>query len=290
MTEPQPLQFALSTAHLDDEIVAGALRFLFNEHQLAVVLLKEIMTLMPDPSLWRLTVTGDVIKSVNEIEQRTDGDSYTTDRGAGRVGARTIAHADGTFDFVISADVLFSTDEDLGGVEGLRTHALAVAAHLALHEAGHALLHVRHEDANATVDLVDVNETDQGWRHYVAAHVDDYRIEAHTTRHAPSPFRHAMHLESAIKHLRDELNAARRRWREDIDAALRQTMRATNDMFRVIAYLAAELGSDDQGRPNRPDPVPEGWQTYLETVGTSGLRPISTCAPSTNQCVRTKSQ
>ncbi|MGG7451687.1 hypothetical protein ACQ3HE_12380 [Plantibacter auratus] len=266
MTEPQPpLQFALSTAHLDDEIVAGALRFLFNEHQLAVVLLKEIMTLMPDPSLWRLTVTGDVIKSVNEIEQRTDGDSYTTDRGAGRVGARTIAHADGTF-------------------------ALAVAAHLALHEAGHALLHVRHEDANATVDLVDVNETDQGWRHYVAAHVDDYRIEAHTTRHAPSPFRHAMHLESAIKHLRDELNAARRSWREDIDAALRQTMSAANDMFRVMAYLAAELGSDDQGRPNRPDPVPEGWQTYLETVGTSGLRPISSCAPSTNQCVRTKSQ
>lgn len=153
------------------------------------------MSLLPDTAKWRLTITGDIVKTVNEIEVRDNDNAYTTERGAGHVGARTIAKDDGTFDIVISEHVFFATREDAGGIDELVEHALAAGAHIALHEAGNTALRLRGEDTDAYEDVPELDYTEYAWRKLLAAHIDDNRIEQLTVMQAPSPLSQIDHLE-----------------------------------------------------------------------------------------------
>lgn len=211
-----------------------------------------------------MTLTGDIVATVNRVTERDAEDSYTTDRGAGHAGAITLPHEDGTFDIVVSANVLFATREDVESVEALIAHVIAAAAHLSRHEAGHAALRLRGEDADAYEDVGGLSKSDAACRKPLAAHVDDNRIEQYTAVHAPSPLHHVDHLTDAIAHLRSELNEAKRTWRADIGEAAYRTLNAANGLVRVLAYLAPELGLDESGKPRRPDPLPAGWTDYVE--------------------------
>ncbi len=268
MTDAQAANpITISFAHFDDEDDAyarGALTRILQEFGLAQVLVVGILELVPDSSLWRLTISGDMVQTVNELTERGDDNPYTTDRGAGHVGGITLPHEDGTFDIVISGHALVETSVELGSVEELVQHALAAGGHLSRHEAGHAALHIRGEDSATFHDPQGLPPADGVWRKHLASHIDDHRIERYTAVHAPSPFLHVDHLADAIAHLRDELNESKRTWRDDIGQALFRTMTAANGLIRVIAYLSAELGLDEQGHPRRPDPTPQGWGDYLE--------------------------
>lgn len=248
----------------DDAETRGALTRLMQEFGLAHALVAGILELVPDSSLWRLTISGDMVQTVNKLTQRGEDDPYTTDRGAGHVGAITLPHEDGTFDIVISGHALVETRNEMDSVEEFVQHILTAAEHLSRHEAGHAALRIRGEDSAAFQDPQGLTSTEAVWRKHLAAHIDDHRIERYTAVHAPSPFLHVEHLADAITHLRDELNHANSTWRNDIDHALFRTMTAANGLIRVIAYLSAELGLDEHGRPRRPDPTPAGWDDYLE--------------------------
>ncbi len=248
----------------DDPELAGALAFMIEQQGLLQTLVAGIVELVPDTTRWRLTLTGDMISTVNRVTERADDNPYTTDRGAGYAGAITLPHDDGTFDIVISIEVLFATREDVGSVEALVAHVIAAAEHLSRHEAGHAALRLRGEDADAYQDVQGLSNSDAACRKPLAAHVDDNRIEQYTALHAPSPLHHADHLTNEIAHLRAELNEAKRTWRADIGAAAYRTLTAANGLVRMLAYLSPELGLDESGTPRRPDPLPDGWDEYVE--------------------------
>lgn len=268
MTDEQVANpITISFAHFDGEDQQeelGALTRILQEFGLAHTLVAGILELVPDSSRWRLTISGDMIQTVNELTHRGEDDPYTTDRGAGHVGAITLPHEDGTFDIVISGHTLVATRDELDSVEEFIQHILTSGEHLSRHEAGHAVLRVRGEDSEAFHDPQGLTPTEAVWRKHLAAHIDDHRIERYTAIHAPSPFLHIEHLADAIAHLRDELNNSKQTWQNDISQALVRTMTAANGLIRVIAYLSAELGLDDHGRPHRPDPRPSGWDDYLE--------------------------
>lgn len=265
-TPAPPISISLDgfSEDCDDSELAGALSFMIEQQGLLQILVTGIVELLPDTSIWRLTLTGDMVATVNRVTERADDNPYTTDRGAGHAGAITLPHDDGTFDIVVSANVLFATREDVESVEALIAHVIAAAEHLSRHEAGHAALRLRGEDADAYQDVEGLTKSDAACRKPLAAHVDDNRIEQYTAVHAPSPLHHVDHLTDAIAHLRAELNEAKRTWRADIDAAHYRTLVAANGLVRVFAYLAPELGLDDNGTPRRPDPLPEGWTDYVE--------------------------
>lgn len=247
-----------------DDVQFGALTYMIQGEGLLATLVAGIMELFPDPTLWRLTITGDLVATVNRISDRGGDNAYTIARGAGVAGAITMPHDDGTFDIVISADALLVTREDVGSVEALSAHVRAAAEHLSRHEAGHAALRRRGEDSDTYQDVDGLDRADAAWRKPLAAHIDDNRIEQYTAARAPSPLHQVDHIAAAIAHLRSELNHAKITWRSDIAAAGARTLRAANSLIRVLAYLAPELGIDEDGKPRRPDPVPEGWAEYIE--------------------------
>lgn len=261
----EPINVALDgfTDDSDPEL-AGALSFMIEQQGLLETLVTGIVELVPDTRCWRLTLTGDMVATVNRVTGRAEDDPYTTARGAGLAGAITLPQSDGTFDIVISADVLFATRDDVGSVEALAAHVIAAAEHLGRHEAGHAALRLRGEDADAYQDVQGLSNSETAFRKPLAAHVDDNRIEQYTAIHAPSPLRHVDHLADAVAHLREELNEAKRTWRADIGAAAYRTLTAANGLIRVFAYLSPELGLDEDGQPRRPDPLPAGWTDYVE--------------------------
>ncbi|MFH8253074.1 hypothetical protein ACH3VR_22090 [Microbacterium sp. B2969] len=265
-TPASPISISLDGFPEDsgDPELASALTFMIEQQGLLQALVAGIIELVPDTALWRLTLTGDMVATVNRITERAADNTYTTDRGAGYAGAITLPRDDGTFDIVISAPVLFATSEDVGSVEALIEHVIAAAEHLSRHEAGHAALRLRGEDADAYQHVEGLSKTDAACRKPLAAHVDDHRIERYTAAHAPSPFMHVDHLADAITHLRAELNEATRIWRTDIGQAASRTLNAANGLVRVLAYLAPELGLDESGKPYRPEPLPEGWTDYVE--------------------------
>lgn len=260
---PGDPRITLNLAQLSEE-ATGPITYLIQEENLGAVLVTQILSLLPDPTTWRLTITGDIATTVNQIEERDPDNAYTTDRGAGHVGARTITHDDDTSDIIISDEVFFNATEPATSVQGAIEHALAAGAHIALHEAGHAALHHRGEDSSVYQDLPLLEPTPYAWRKHLSAHIDDNRIEQLTAQRAPSPNSQEPHLEDAIAHFREELNEAKRTWRADIEAALFQTLSAANGLVRVIAYLTAELGVDEEGGPVMPKSLPEGWNEYIE--------------------------
>lgn len=262
MTELGQPQITLKLAHVPEE-AAGSLMYLFEEQNLGTVLVTQILSMLPNPQTWRLTITGDMVKTVNEIEARGADDTYTMDRGAGHVGARTMTHEDGTSDIVISTDV-FTPPEGAETPEEVVKHAVTAAAHIALHEAGHAALSLRGEDWTVYQDLPQLEPTPYAWRKHLATHVDDNRIEQHTSRVAPSPLSQTDHLSDAIAHFREELNHSKSTWAADIAEACYRTLTAANNLIRVIAYLAAELGLDERSDPVRPEVLPESWNEYIE--------------------------
>lgn len=261
MTEPVQTQITLSLTHIHDEN-RPALMYLVEQERLGDLIAAQILSLLPDPQTWRLTITGDMVKAVNEIEARDTENTYTTDRGAGHVGARTMTHEDGTSDIVISDFVFFSPSQDMDAPQMIE-YARSAGAHIALHEAGHAVLHSRGEGSDVYEDLPKLPPTPYAWRKHLAAHMEDHRIEQLTWRRAPSPLSQVDHLGDAIAHFRTELNESRNSWQADMQTACFRTLDAANSLIRVMAYASAELGIEN-GKAVRPAVLPDGWYEYIE--------------------------
>ncbi|MFP3581364.1 hypothetical protein SB659_17515 [Arthrobacter sp. SIMBA_036] len=261
MTEPAQTQITLSLTHIHDEN-RPALMYLIEQERLGDILVAQILSLLPDPQTWRLTITGDMVRAVNEIEARDDENTYTTDRGAGHVGARTIMHEDGTADIVISDFAFFASSQDMDAPQLIK-YARAAAAHIALHEAGHAVLHSRGEGSDDYQDLPQLPHTPHAWRKHLAAHMEDHRIEQLTKRLAPYPLSQVDHLQDALAHFRKELNESGNTWETDIQTACFRALDAANSLIRVMFYLSAELGIEN-GKAVRPKAQPDGWEEYID--------------------------
>lgn len=261
MTDLGQNQITLSLTHIHNENLP-ALMYLVEQERLGDLLAAQILSLLPDPQTWRLTITGDMVKAVNEIESRKAENTYTTDRGAGHVGARTMMHEDGTSDIVISDFVFFSPSEDIDAPQMVE-YARSAGAHIALHEAGHVVLNSRGEGSDNYQDLPKLPSTPYAWRKHLAVHMEDHRIEQLTWRRARSPLSQVDHLADAIAHFRTELNKSRNSWQSDMQTASFRTLDAANSLIRVMVYVSAELGVKD-GKAVRPVTLPEGWNEYIE--------------------------
>jgi hypothetical protein len=245
--------------HLDNEAVQ-VLQFLHEKYGLFQRIVAGVAEVVPDTGIWRITLTGDVSATVNRIESRSEGESYTTDRGAGQVGGRTVAHRDGMFDIVIWADVLIS-DDDASDLESIVGYALTAGAHIAAHEAGHIALSLREESGDFYQDLPNLPPTEYSWRKPIACHMDDYRIECMTARVAPSPDSYVAYLDDALNFMRISLSQAAQTWRKDIESAYWLSLQAVNGVIRCIAYLLVQLTSPlDEKEFSKLD----GWSNYLE--------------------------
>lgn len=77
MTEPVQTQITLSLTHIQHENLP-ALMYLVEQERLGDLVAAQILSLLPDPQTWRLTITGDMVKAVNEIEARDDENTYTS--------------------------------------------------------------------------------------------------------------------------------------------------------------------------------------------------------------------
>ncbi len=264
MSEPE---FRVDAEHFEalDAGLATWLLAALNDG-LAKTLVVGLRSHLPTPDAWRLTITGDMVASIHAIERREEGHAYTLDRGVGRVAARTLNAPDGTFDIVIDARS-FMPDSEPSSREELIDYMHAIGLHLAIHESGHAILHKRGEDVPAFQDLVVGTKTEWVWRKLLAAHVDDFRIEKMTNRLAPSPLSKVADLGHTLAHLRSELTESSALSHTDRDAAECRSSIAVNDLLRVMTYLSAELGAGGRiAREMRPQPLPEGWNEYLEDV------------------------
>ena len=261
------IPFSIAVAHVeqDDDLCRG-LSILAQECDLIAWIVQEILALLPDRTTWRLTLTGDIAATVNEIEGRDEGSGYAIDRGAGHVGGITLPSADGTFDIVIGVENIVNPFGEYDDFEGLAANAIATGRHLGRHEAGHAALSLRGEADEGYRDLPKLDPTAAGWTHAVAAYMDDFRIERHVREHTPPVFSHLDGLSDAIAHLSSELSAANASWKLDLDAAANRSDYGIGGFVRVIAYLAAELGLDDHGQPVVPERTPPKWDRYLGTA------------------------
>lgn len=265
--EPEP-EYRVGIEHFEslDEPFANGMINILNNAGLANTLVAGVLKGLPDPTQWRLTISGDVIATVNAIEQREEGNAYTLERGVGSVGAKTINVGDGTYDIVIDAWAFMPAFE-VSSPEELVEYMHQMGRHLAIHESGHAILHQRGEDAEAFQELATGTMTERAWRKHLAAHIDDFRIEKMTNRIAPSPVSNVDGIGETVALMRTVLTDSNVLRRTDGDAATFNSSTAVNDLVRVMTYLAAELGAGGKIETGmRPDPLPEGWDEYLEEV------------------------
>lgn len=266
-TDCEGVPFSIAFAHVEQDFeLHRGLSILVREYDLLGWMVQEILALVPDRTLWRLTLTGDIAVTVNEIKGRDNGSSYTVDRGAGHVGGITLPKADGTFDIVIGVENLVNPFGEYAGLEGLVANAIATGRHLGRHEAGHAALSIRRESDKDYRDLPELDPTAAGWTHAVAPFIDDFRIERHVRDHTPPVMSHMEGLNDAIDHLSSELSTANVSWKLDFEEAANRSDIAIAGFVRVISYLAAELGLDDHGEPVLPESTPPNWDRYLGTA------------------------
>lgn len=265
--QPAP-EYRIEFDHFDtlepDALNAGI--FFLQERQVLALMVKEILSNLPNPASWRLTITADLVQTVGRLQSRADDDAYTTDRGAGSAAAKTFANQDGTYEIVISFDALFPSYM-IDDPDKFEAYVSSIGRHLALHESGHPLLDLRGEDQDSYQDLTTGTKTEHAWRKHLAAHIDDFRIEKMTNPRVASPLSQVTFLGDAITHMRGELTASRMMADSDSEVAATRSLTAINDLLRVMTYLAAELGTDHKITAGlRPDSQPEGWAEYVEEV------------------------
>ncbi|MFE6994641.1 hypothetical protein ACFVAE_01645 [Microbacterium sp. NPDC057659] len=257
-------EFTVTLEHVgESQVLNLALGLLIDRYNLLGEIATQILALMPDPSRWRLILTGDLSATVNALDHRSQQFGYTTTRGAGYVGGLTLPQGDGTFLFILDASNLAFPPIESDSLEEVVEHALATARHLGRHEAGHALLMTRGENAEVYRELADLDPSAAGWSHIVARDIDDFRIERHVRQNILSPYSHVEGLPGALDHLSSALAAASRGWRADIAKHAEASDHAVSAFIRVIAYLSAEVGLDDAAAPVVPRLVPDKWDRYL---------------------------
>lgn len=260
--------FQLAAEHLGglDELELRAFGFLIDNGHIFPALVGSISRALPDPSIWRAIVTGDLVRSVSDREEGVDSPPYTLNRGAGQVGARTMARNDSTFDLLFSARSFLYPQREAETPEAFASQANNAASHLGVHESGHVVLRLRREDADSFEDGAVGDLSERAWRKHLAAHIDDFRIERAARQVSPSPFVQADHLPDAIDSFRAALNEASTGWRVDLGAAILSSLTAANSLLRVLAYFAAEVETPGSLGTLSPDAPPAGWQRYVEPI------------------------
>jgi hypothetical protein len=247
--------------HVEEFTLAGGLA-----HGRVTEVKSIIDSVLPSGVKARVRLSGSCRASVDEIVghvgPRGEPTAYSIQRGANVAVARTIPGADGSFDIVMDAHQFLNLPEDSPGERIHRTQNLR---HTAAHEPQHVLQHLSHTDSDDYEDDVVCARTARAYRKHLADGIDEYRCELAANRIVVSPTSRESIVGDDLAHMREAINAALPLIATDIEGALRATMTAVCEMFKVLAYLAAEYVA--AGKPSvAPEPKPQGWDEYFSTL------------------------
>lgn len=222
--------------------------------------------IVPDTVTTRIRLSGSMSASIDAILQERDSEysaEYTTKRGANVAAARTIAAADGSFDIVMDASLFFNLDAD---TEQQQRHQTQQVLHLAAHEPQHVLLHLSHGDSQYYRDDITCARTPRAYRAPLAEAIDEFRCELAANRIAPSAQTRESVFAEDLEHMQQAINSVRHLVGTDqMYTAFQTTMRAVCDLFKALAYLAAEYVAAER-LPEPFDPLPSAWNRHMREL------------------------
>lgn len=224
----------------------------------------------------RLVITGDLVATVNDREDRT-GAPFTMERGAGIVAAKTMPpNADGLVDILIPVYWLLPLEDVDEAAERSRT-----IQHLAAHEAVHASihhigdgpfdLHHREKFGHASMNFISMASEQ------IEEHLAEYLGSQVTGREVAQS---ASNVEASIaawqETLATELPAIPEDDPDYFQSGMLVTFNALHILWKTLAYLAAALRTEDGFRPVPSEiaalpgwrqHIEPWWDRYLELLG-----------------------
>ncbi|MFT4398421.1 hypothetical protein ACLTEW_26205 [Gordonia lacunae] len=190
------------------------------------------------------------------------GATYTLDRGANTVTAKTLRRDDGNFDIVVDGNWFINhvddSDQDLERNSQL-------LAHLAAHEPQHIVLNLAGLDDSEVVNAASgesatVNDLLPG----TAEAVNEFRCELAANRIATSPFPHdAQSVGADLAKFRESLATSVELANSDRWTACVTVMTAAKELLKAVAYAAAFLFYNGRNDRSVPNPLPEHWDRYM---------------------------
>lgn len=212
----------------------------------------------------RLIVTGNLVSSVNDREDRT-ANPFTVERGAGTVAAKTMPpNTDGVVDILVPIDWVLPVDD----AQALKERNEYIE-HIAAHEAIHAsLFHI----GNKPFDLMYRGNFGDAMRNFLS--MAGKQIEEHLAEFLGSKTTGRKLGQSA-----GQVKASIEAWQETIKTKLPAIPESSPDYFqrgmmtsfeslhilwKSLAYLAASLRTDDgfEAVPSEITNMPE-WQEFI---------------------------
>lgn len=193
------------------------------------------------------------------------GITYTTDRGANSVSAKTLPRHDGTFDIVVDGEWFMSSRDESQEDIARKSQILA---HLAAHESQHVALTVAGLDVAQVGDAAwgestTVNDLLLGF----AEAVNEFQCELAANRVVVSPLPHDdAALAADLETFRQSLATSVAMMNEDRYTACMTVLTATKELVKGIAYAAAYRMHDGRDDRSVPNPPPEQWDRYLEDL------------------------
>lgn len=218
-----------------------------------------------DYACTRAVITGDMIRSVNNREDRL-GNEYTLERGGGIVAAKTMPPSgDGIVDILVPVHWLLPLDEETSSNE--RDQYIQ---HIASHEAVHARLFNdggypfdvfrRREYGDATIQFMSMAG------HQTEEHLAEYL----SNQTAPSPHKTtAEQISDSFAafnaNLSKRLSAISNFDPDYYQKGMIATLTALHDLWKVLSYYAAELRTGNDFRPVPKDVAGlDEWKREVE--------------------------
>lgn len=244
---------------------------LIRDH-LAIVI-ADVDALVPDGTEWRIHITGDLVRSVNDLDPAYATTPYTVGRGANTVGGKAVTQEDGTFDVLVSPSVWHVEESD--DVPQAIADMAARVRHTFMHEAGHVAIDARGEDTLSIFPTIEnLPFFEQVWSRHLGFMLEDYRIEIALAPIAPIPSPWVGSIGNDLAHFdaersrSHEVGAVQGNFAEGRDVMIEATVHLT----RALAYLAAEtsdptpdLAGEDLERWNRF--VAPTWPAWVAAYG-----------------------
>lgn len=264
---------AVTLDHMSDDVLGQILvdGGLFRDHLAGVV--ADADALVPDGAEWRIHITGDLVRSVNELDPAYATTPYTVERGANTVAGKTVTQDDGTFDVLISSAIWNVEVSD--DVEQAVGDMAARVRHTFMHEAGHVAIDARGEDALSIFPSIDsLDAFEQVWSRHLGFMLEDYRIAIALASIAPVSESWVAMIGNDLAHFEAERARSHQVGvvQGDFGAGRDVMIEATVHLTRALAYLSAEtsdptphLEADDLARWHRF--VAPTWPRWVETYG-----------------------
>ena len=202
------------------------------------------------------------------------GTTYTLDRGANTVGAKTLRREDGTFDIVVGGDWFVSHRED--SKQEIEDQS-QILAHLAAHEPQHIVLEI------AGLGVDDVIAAAQGRSSTVndllpgiAEAVNEFQCELAANRIVVSALPHAEEATADdLRMFREALRKSVNLAETDRYTACVTILTAAKELVKGVAYAAAYRLYDGKEDWTAPHPLPEQWVRYMPALWADLLKMFS---------------